>query len=63
MVEQLTWQNGQLRSEIDYHQRKHAVSLYLLQKTKLIVKSLEQVIGNFRSLDGELGASMRDNNE
>lgn len=53
MVEQLTWQNGQLRSEIDYHQKKHAASLYLLQKTRLIVKSLEQAIENFGSLDGE----------
>ena len=53
MVEQLTWQNGQLRSEIDYHQRRHAASLYLLQKTRLVVKSLEQAIENFASLDGE----------
>ncbi|KAF3030335.1 hypothetical protein E8E12_000426 [Didymella heteroderae] len=57
MVEQLTWQNGQLRSEIDYHQRRHAASLYLLQKTRLIVKSLEQAIENFGSLDGEPQAS------
>ena len=57
MVEQLTWQNGQLRSEIDYHQRRHAASLYLLQKTKLIVQSLEQAIENFGSLDSELGTS------
>lgn len=51
MVEQLTWQNGQLRLEIDYHQRRHAASLYLLQKARLIVQSLEQAIENFASLD------------
>lgn len=59
MVEQLTWQNGQLRSEIDYHQRRHAASLYLLQKTRLIVRSLEQVIRDFNTFDNELGVCSR----
>lgn len=63
MVEQLTWQNGQLRSEIDYHQRRHAASLYLLQKTRLIVKSLEQAIENFGDLDGEPRAGAVRHNE
>lgn len=63
MVEQLTWQNGQLRSEIDYHQRRHAASLYLLQKTRLIVKSLEQAIENFGDLDGEPRAGTARHNE
>ncbi|KAF2818122.1 hypothetical protein CC86DRAFT_309878 [Ophiobolus disseminans] len=57
MIEQLTWQNGQLRSEIDYHQRMHGPSLYLLQKTKLVVTSLQQMIENFESLQNELGRS------
>lgn len=63
IVEQLTWQNGQLRSEIDYHQRRHAASLYLLQKIRLTVKSLEQAIENFGSLDGEQRASTAGHNE
>jgi hypothetical protein len=65
MIEQLTWQNGQLRSEVDYHQRLHGSSLYLLQKTKLVVKSLQQVIENFESLDNELrqGADKHDEHD
>jgi hypothetical protein len=63
MIEQLTWQNGQLRSEIDYHQRLHGPSLYLLQRTKLIVKSLQQVIENFESLDSELRQGAGKHNE
>lgn len=63
MIEQLTWQNGQLRSEIDYHQRLHGPSLYLLQKTRLVVKSLQQVVENFDALDSELGASAAKHDE
>jgi hypothetical protein len=51
IVEQKTWENGQLRQDLE---RKHSASLYLLEEVKLVVESLQQAILNFQRLNTEL---------
>ncbi|KAF2803675.1 uncharacterized protein BDZ99DRAFT_547025 [Mytilinidion resinicola] len=40
LIEQRTWENGQLRQELAYQQRKHSASMYLLEEVRLVVASL-----------------------
>ena len=51
MIEQRTWENGQLRNELAYHQRKHAASVYLLEEVRVVVESLHQALANFQRLN------------
>jgi hypothetical protein len=51
MIEQRTWENGQLRNELAYHQRKHAASVYLLEEVRVAVESLHQALANFQRLN------------
>ncbi|KAF9730170.1 hypothetical protein PMIN04_012731 [Paraphaeosphaeria minitans] len=53
MIEQRTWENGQLRQELAYHQRKHAASMYLLEEVRVVVESLQQALANFQRLNEE----------
>ena len=53
MIEQRTWENGQLRNELAYHQRKHAASVYLLEEVRVVVESLHQALANFQRLNEE----------
>jgi hypothetical protein len=50
-IEQRTWENGQLRNELAYHQRKHAASVYLLEEVRVVVESLHQALANFQRLN------------
>ena len=54
MVEQRTWENGQLRQELMYQQRKHGASMYFLEEVRLAVESLQQALVNFEKLDTEI---------
>ncbi|PSN58589.1 hypothetical protein BS50DRAFT_641642 [Corynespora cassiicola Philippines] len=54
MIEQRTWENGQLRQELAYRQRKHGASLYLLEEVKLVVESLQQALVNFQKLNAQV---------
>lgn len=47
MIEQRTWENEQLRKELVYQQRKHGISMYLLEEVKLVVESLQRALTNF----------------
>jgi hypothetical protein len=51
MIEQRTWENGQLRNELAYHQKKHAASVYLLEEVRVVVESLHQALANFQRLN------------
>jgi hypothetical protein len=51
MIEQRRWENGQLRNELAYHQRKHAASVYLLEEVRVVVESLHQALANFQRLN------------
>ena len=53
MIEQRTWENGQLRNELAYHQRKHTASVYLLEEVRVVVESLHQALANFQRLNEE----------
>ena len=53
MIEQRTWENGQLRNELAHHQRKHAASVYLLEEVRVVVESLHQALANFQRLNEE----------
>jgi hypothetical protein len=53
MIEQRTWENGQLRQELAYHQRKHAASMYLLEEVRVVAESLQQALANFQRLNEE----------
>jgi hypothetical protein len=53
MMEQRTWENEQLRQKLAYHQRKHAVSMYLLEEVGVVVESLQQALANFQRLNEE----------
>jgi hypothetical protein len=35
IIEQRTWENGQLRQELLYEQRRYGVSMYLLEELKM----------------------------
>jgi hypothetical protein len=54
MVEQRTWENGQLRQELAYHQRKHAASMYLLEEVKVVVESLQVALVGFQKLSMDI---------
>jgi hypothetical protein len=54
MMEQRTWENAQLRKELEYQRRKHGASMYLLEEVKLVVHSLQQALINFQKLNTEL---------
>jgi hypothetical protein len=54
MIEQRTWENGQLRNELAYHQRKYAASVYLLEEVKVVVESLHQALANFQRLNEDI---------
>jgi hypothetical protein len=51
IIEQRTWENGQLRQELAYQQRKHGASMYLLEEVKLVIDSLQQALVNFQKLN------------
>ena len=53
IIEQRTWENGQLRQELAYQQRKHGASMYLLEEVKLVVTTLQQALVNFQKLSTE----------
>jgi hypothetical protein len=53
LIEQRTWENGQLRQELAYQQRKHSASMYLLEEVRLVVASLQQALDNFQRLNAE----------
>jgi hypothetical protein len=54
MIEQRTWENGQLRQELAYRQRKHGASMYLLEEVRLVVESLQQALLTFQKLNTDL---------
>lgn len=53
IIEQKTWENGQLRQELAYQQRKHGASMYLLEEVRLVVETLQQTLLNFQKLNTE----------
>ena len=53
IIEQKTWENGQLRQELAYQQRKHGASMYLLGEVRLVVESLQHALHNFQKLNTE----------
>jgi len=53
IIEQKTWENGQLHQELAYQQRKHGASMYLLEEVRLVVGSLQQALLNFQKLNTE----------
>jgi hypothetical protein len=50
IIEQRTRENGQLRQELLYEQRRHSASMYLLEEVKMGVKSLQQALINFQQI-------------
>jgi hypothetical protein len=54
MIEQRTWENGQLRQELAYRQRNHGASMYLLEEVRLVVESLQQALFTFQKLNTDL---------
>ncbi|KAI3573899.1 hypothetical protein IWW34DRAFT_634132 [Fusarium oxysporum f. sp. albedinis] len=55
IIEQRTWENGRLRQELAYQQRKNGASIYLLEEVKNIIYSLQQALLSFQKLSRELG--------
>lgn len=51
IIEQRTWENGQLRQELAYQQRKNRASIYLLEEVKQVVESLQQALVDFQKLN------------
>ena len=54
MIEQRTWENDQLRKELIYQQRKHGISVYLLEEVRLVVDSLQKALQNFQQQNNEI---------
>jgi hypothetical protein len=59
IIQQRTWENGQLRQELAYQRRKNDASIYLLGEVRCVVERLQQALLNFHNLneehDGEHG--------
>lgn len=53
LIEQKTWENGQLRRELAHLQRKQAAAIYLHQEVQLVEQALQQALSNFRRLDDD----------
>ncbi|KAI9855643.1 MAG: hypothetical protein M1813_009689 [Trichoglossum hirsutum] len=54
IIEQKTWENGQLRQELAYQHRKHGAGMYFLEEVRSVVVNLQQVIINFQKLQEEI---------
>ncbi len=54
IIEQRTWENGQLRQELLYEQRRHGASMYLVEEVKIAVKSLQQALMDFQQIHKEV---------
>jgi hypothetical protein len=54
MIEQRTWENDQLRRELIYQQKKHGISMYLLEEVSLVVESLQKALKNFQQCNTEI---------
>lgn len=59
IIEQKTWENGQLRQELAYQQRKHAACMYLVEEVKLIVETLQKAPMNFQLLSAGCEKELR----
>ena len=53
ILEQRTWENGQLRQDLLYQQRKNRASMYLLEEVRRVTESLQLVLVNFEKLGRE----------
>jgi hypothetical protein len=51
IIEQRTWENGRLRQELAYQQKKNGASMYLLEEVKNTIESLQQALVNFQRLN------------
>lgn len=58
MIERRTWENGQLRHELQYQQRKHGASVFLLEQVRLAVESLQEALGTFERMNGDIEQDM-----
>ena len=54
MIERRTCENEQLRKELNYQQKKHGMSMYLLEEVKLVVESLQKALENFQQCNVEI---------
>jgi len=54
MIEQRTWENEQLRKELIYQQKKHGISMYLLDEVRIVVESLQKALENFQQCNTEI---------
>lgn len=50
MIEQKTRENGRLRQELAYQQRKQGAGLYLLEEVRLVVERLQQAVIEYQRL-------------
>ncbi|RYP44117.1 hypothetical protein DL768_009393 [Monosporascus sp. mg162] len=55
IIKQRTWENGQLRKELEFQQKKNGASMYLLEEVKHATVSLQQALINFQKPTRELG--------
>lgn len=55
IIEQRTRENGRLRHELAYQQRKNGASMYLLEELKNTINYLQQAILNFQKLNEDSG--------
>ena len=54
MIEQRIWENGQLRQELMYQQRKNGASMYFVEEVRLAIGSLQKALANFQKLNTEI---------
>ena len=60
IIEQRTRENGRLRHELAYQQRKNGASMYLLEEVKNTIAYLQQALVNFQKLNGDSGEHDRE---
>lgn len=54
MIEQRTWENAQLRHELQYQKHKHGASVLLLEQVRGAVESLQQVLVAFERMSADI---------
>jgi len=51
IVEQRTWENGRLRQELAYQQKRNKSCMYLLEEVRHATEVLQQAVINFQILN------------
>ena len=56
IIKQRTYENGRLRQELAYFEKKHTAAIYLQQDVQYVGEFLQETLANFQRLNAEADA-------